>query len=141
MSSIDLIRMGVKNLWRRKLRTFLTVLGVIIGTSSIIVMLSLGFGLTQGFQDQISQWGDLTTINVHQRWVDPSMPNQEQVKLDDKAVLSFKEIPNVIAVSPTLETYGAVINGRYIAQIPIKGIDPDVMTEFGFEAAEGRLLN
>ncbi|WFA08671.1 ABC transporter permease [Tissierella sp. Yu-01] len=141
MSSIDLIRMGVKNLWRRKLRTFLTVLGVIIGTSSIIVMLSLGFGLTEGFQEQISQWGDLTTINVHQRWVDPSMPGQEQAKLDDKAVLSFKEIPNVLAVSPTLETYGAVINGRYIAQIPIKGIDPDVMTEFGFETVEGRLLN
>jgi ABC-type antimicrobial peptide transport system permease subunit len=133
--------MGIKNLWRRKLRTFLTVLGVIIGTSSIVVMLSLGFGLTQGFQDQISQWGDLTTINVYQRWVDPSMPSKDQVKLDDNAVAAFKAIPHVIAVSPTIETYGTVINGRYIAQVPIKGIDPDVMAEFGFEVAEGRLLN
>ena len=64
MNKLDLIRMGIKNLWRRKLRTFLTVLGVIIGTTSIVVMLSLGFGLSQGFEDQISQWGDLTTINV-----------------------------------------------------------------------------
>lgn len=142
MTSIDLIRMGVKNLWRRKLRTFLTVLGVIIGTSSIIVMLSLGFGLTQAFQDQISQWGSLTTINVHKKWADPASPTgQQDVKLDEKAVASFKELPGVVAVSPTIETFGAIINGRYVAQVPIKGIDPEAMAEFGFEVAEGRLLN
>ncbi len=141
MNSLDLIRMGVKNLWRRKLRTFLTVLGVIIGASSIIVMLSLGFGLSQAFEDQIAQWGSLTTINVHQKWQDPSLPSKDQVKLDDKAATAFKALPNVIAVSPTVESYGAVINGRYIAQVPIKGIDPDTMAAFGFEVAEGRLLN
>ena len=140
MNKLDLIRMGIKNLWRRKLRTFLTVLGVIIGTTSIVVMLSLGFGLSQGFEDQISQWGDLTTINVYARWVDPSMPKQEQVKLDDAAVAAFKAIPNVAAVSPTIETYGAIIDGRYVSQVPIKGIDPSSMAEFGFEVAEGRLL-
>lgn len=142
MNSFDLAKMGIKNLWRRKLRTFLTVLGVIIGASSIIVMLSLGFGLSQAFEDQISQWGSLTTINVHKRWSDPSMPGSggEDVKLDDTAVLSFKNLPNVVAVSPTLETYGTIINGRYIAGVPIRGVDPDVMEEFGFVISEGRLL-
>ena len=139
MSSIDLFRMGIKNLWRRKLRTFLTVLGVIIGVSAIIVMLSLGFGLSNFFEEQIAQWGDLTTINVYRGWSD--IPGKEQVALDDKAVESFKSIPNVVAVSPILEVYGAVINGRYIAHTPIRGIDPDSMEAFGFEIAEGRLLN
>lgn len=142
MNSFDLVRMGVKNLWRRKLRTFLTVLGVIIGATSIIVMLSLGFGLSKAFEDQIAQWGSLTTINVYKRWEDPSMPSQggEPVKLDDKAVASFKALPNVVAVSPTLEVYGTIINGRYIAGVPIRGVDPESMEEFGFEIAEGRLL-
>ena len=40
----DLLMMSVNNLRRRKLRTFLTVLGVIIGTASIVVMVSLGIG-------------------------------------------------------------------------------------------------
>lgn len=142
MNSFDLFKMGIKNLWRRKLRTFLTVLGVIIGASSIIVMLSLGFGLSQAFEDQISQWGSLTTINVYKRWSDPSMPGGggEAAKLDDTAVMNFKNLPNVVAVSPTLETYGTIINGRYIAGVPIRGVDPDVMEGFGFEIAEGRLL-
>jgi ABC-type antimicrobial peptide transport system permease subunit len=141
MNKLDLILMGFKNLWRRKLRTSLTILGVIIGTSAIIVMLSLGFGLTEFFEQQISQWGSLTTINVHKKWVDPMQPGQKEVELDDKAIEAFKTIPNVDAVSPMLETYGAVINGRYIAQVPIRGMDPDAMEAFGFEAAEGRLLN
>ena len=45
MSLIDLLRMSSGNLKRRKLRTFLTVLGVVIGTASIVVMISLGLGM------------------------------------------------------------------------------------------------
>ncbi|CAK7064502.1 ABC transporter permease [Tissierella carlieri] len=139
MSNLDLFRMGIKNLWRRKLRTFLTVLGVIIGASSIIVMLSLGFGMSKSFEEQIAQWGSLTTINVQKSWVE--QPGQKQAVLDDKAVASFKLIPNVAAVSPMLEAYGSIINGRYLSNAPIRGIDPDSMEAFGFEVAEGRLLS
>ena len=61
----DLVIMSINNLRRRKLRTVLTVLGVIIGTASIVVMVSLGIGLDQMFMEQISSWGSLTTINVY----------------------------------------------------------------------------
>ena len=42
MKFLDLLSMSVNNLRRRKLRTVLTVLGVVIGTASIVVMVSLG---------------------------------------------------------------------------------------------------
>jgi len=143
MNNIDLIYMGIKNLWRRKLRTFLTVLGVVIGAASIIVMLSIGFGLSQAFEDQISQWGSLTTINVYPKWSDPSMPStgNTQVYLNDEAVASFKSISHVVAVNPIVEAYGTVIDGKYITSVPIRGIDPSIMEDFGFEVTEGRLLD
>ena len=53
MSWIDLLRMSASNLKRRKLRTFLTVLGVVIGTASIVVMVSLGLGLQKSVYDEI----------------------------------------------------------------------------------------
>ncbi|WP_333638011.1 ABC transporter permease [Tissierella praeacuta] len=140
MSNIDLFRMGIKNLWRRKLRTFLTVLGVIIGASSIIVMLSLGFGMSKSFEEQVSQWGSLTTITVRKGWGEPQRGKKE-VALDDKAVASFKALKNVVAVSPTIQTHGTIINGKYISQIPIRGIDSETMEAFGYEVSEGRLLN
>ena len=43
----DLLTMSINNLRRRKLRTVLTMLGVIIGTASIVVMVSLGIGLKE----------------------------------------------------------------------------------------------
>ena len=47
MSVKDLLKMSLSSLWRRKLRTILTVLGVVIGTASIVVMISLGLGLNK----------------------------------------------------------------------------------------------
>lgn len=144
MSSIDLIRMGIKNLWRRKLRTFLTVLGVIIGTSSIVVMLSLGFGMQEAFKSQLARMGSLNTINIYKSFGGygemPSDRNNRDVKLDDQAVLNFKNIPHVTAVTPIIETYGIIKSGRYTSHTSIKGIDPEAMEHFDFKIGEGRLL-
>ena len=60
----DLLIMSFNNLRRRKLRTFLTVLGVIIGTASIVVMVSLGIGLNELQMESIESMGSLTTIEV-----------------------------------------------------------------------------
>ena len=43
----DILSMAARNLLRRKSRTFLTMLGVLIGTTSIVVMVSLGIGLQE----------------------------------------------------------------------------------------------
>lgn len=53
----DLLTMSVNNLFRRKLRTFLTVLGVVIGTASIVVMVSIGIGLKEFTIKQYSSYG------------------------------------------------------------------------------------
>ena len=47
MKIFDLLLMSISNLWKRKLRTVLTVLGVVIGVTSIVVMMALGIGLRE----------------------------------------------------------------------------------------------
>ena len=66
MSNLDLIKMSLGNLWRRKLRTLLTVLGVVIGTASIITTLSLGFGMKEQNKKLLAQMGPVDVINVVQ---------------------------------------------------------------------------
>ena len=62
MRWIDLLRMSSNSLKRRKLRTFLTVLGVVIGTASIVVMISLGLGQEKVLPRwAVSIWGIPTT--------------------------------------------------------------------------------
>ncbi len=65
MAIFDLLQMSGNNLLRRKVRTLLTILGVVIGTASIVVMLSLGLGLKRTSMKQIEQSGGLTTIQVY----------------------------------------------------------------------------
>ncbi|MEG1994230.1 MAG: ABC transporter permease, partial [Oscillospiraceae bacterium] len=65
MKIIDMITLTVGNLWRRKVRTLLTVMGVVVGTCSIVVMISLGVGMDASLQQRLSQMGDLTIIDVY----------------------------------------------------------------------------
>lgn len=144
MNSKDLVSMGLKNLWRRKLRTFLTVLGVVIGTSSIIVMLSLGFGMKEAFKQQISEMGSLNIITVSQGYRGYAEPNmnasKKQEELNDKSLISFSKINGVKAVTPIIETSGKLVDGRYSCYLSIRGVDPKNMEDFDYKLADGRLL-
>lgn len=143
MNSLDLLQMASRNLWRRKTRTLLTVLGVVIGTSSIIVMLSLGIAMDRSFKEQISQMGSLNIIEVYSNgYYDPGMSSSQgqQMKLDDGAVSKFKQIAGVEAVMGVKYAYLKVIAGKMVGRISVIGIDPAVMEAFDFKIAQGRQL-
>ncbi len=59
----DLFSMSVRNMNRRKMRTFLTFLGIVIGVSAVVALISIG----QGMQMSINQmFQDLHWENVHE---------------------------------------------------------------------------
>ncbi len=64
MRFLDLIRLIADNLSRRKGRVLLTTIGVIIGTASVIVLVSFGIGLQQNATSQLGGIADLTRIDV-----------------------------------------------------------------------------
>lgn len=122
MKFFDLFGMSVANLWRRKLRTFLTVLGVVIGTASIIVMVSIGIGQNRSLMAAIEESGSLTAIQVYNyggggglRTSDSSSSSSEEtLKLDDAMLESFNYIPHVTSTSPTLQFNVVMKQGAYI---------------------------
>lgn len=147
MNSLDLIGMAFKNLWRRKVRTILTVLGVIVGTASIVVMLSLGIGMNESFKNQVSMMGSLNVIRVDTYYypeaddgeVDYSRPPQRNT-LDDITLERMAQIEGVEAVTPLLNSYLKFVSGKYVAHIQLVGINADNMQAFDFELSDGRLL-
>jgi putative ABC transport system permease protein len=139
MSWRDLISMAVRNLLKRKMRTFLTVLGVIIGTASIVVMISVGIGMNESFKSQIEQMGSLSIISVY-NYGGGATTNQKKVILDKATIDKFKQIEGVEAASPVKSSYYAIIDGKYVCTTSVKGIDPAVMELMGYKIAEGRSL-
>ncbi|WP_099468660.1 ABC transporter permease [Konateibacter massiliensis] len=154
MKFLDLIQMSASNLWRRKLRTVLTVLGVIIGTASIVVMLSLGFGLNKSTMEQIQESGGLTTINVYYSGDSQTMSSAalkassvegedtavtDTLKLDDEAVADIGKIEHVVVASPILNATAIARQGIYEGYLNITGMSAEALKTLKISLEEGTL--
>ena len=142
MSIKDLLATAFLNLWRRKLRAFLTVLGMVIGVASIVVMVSLGIGIKQATIESFAGTGSLTTIRVNS-WSYVSSGNggggSRQKELNKKAIAEFKKLEGVQGVMPLVETYGMIKSGRYVVDASILGVTKEQAEQFGITLAEGEL--
>ena len=136
MKISDLFKMGLRSLSRRKARTILTVIGVIIGALSIIIVISIGKGMENNFESQVMQQGGITTITVNTyadvfdddgNWIS----NKEQ-KLDDNLVEQIRAIEHVRAVSPVINKNASLYSGKYVSWINITAMDMSVFEAFDF---------
>lgn len=140
MRFIDFTEMGFKNLWRRKLRTILTMVGVSIGAFSIVIMLSLGIAMTEGYKNQLAEWGSLSKITIERYGYvydeETGMGMAQENKLDDTLVQTIKGMEHVKAVTPILNVSATLKSGKYQSWCNIIGIDPDTLQYFDFPELE-----
>lgn len=149
MKFLDLIRMSSGNLWRRKLRTILTVLGVVIGTASIVVMVSMGLALNKMMMDEIEKNGGLTTITVSgsegeyatYMAVGEEEEQTSNLKISDETVEQIKQIDHVKVASPVLEGISLVAKqGRYTGQLyQVTAMSREALESKNFEFGQGGL--
>lgn len=135
MTNFDIIKMALKNLAKRKLRTALTILSVVIGASSIIIMVSLGVALDESFDKQIKEMGSITNIDVNANYNGKTGITSENIN-------QFKQIEGVLAVTPIVSSeLRILLNGdKYVGSFNAIGIDPAVADLLGYTAIEGRGL-
>ena len=129
MKFSDLLSMSVNNLRRRKLRTFLTVLGVVIGTASIVVMVSLGIGLNELTMEQIASYGSLTEISIYSdaMWGGNTQDGKEPNYMTDEVIEKFRKLNHVSSVSPILNFYVIMKQGVYQANVNLTGVTREYM--------------
>src|SRR2546422_7333252 len=116
------VRLGIKSLWLHKLRSLLTVLGIVFGVCSVIAMLAIGEGASYEAQEEIKNLG---SQNIILRSVKPP----EEQKVSDKGSQSYvlqygltyldikrikSTIPGVTVVVPgrIMREYGWTISRR-----------------------------
>ena len=144
MRFTDVARMCFDNLKRRKGRTILTVLGVFIGCTSIVVMVSIGIGMTESTNQMLEEMGDLTIIEVSQGYSENG--SGENAVCNDDAVEAFRAMDGVAAVMPkaSMNQYSvqmfAGINDRYqCGWGEIVGLDTEAMEAMGYELLDGKI--
>ncbi|MDE6949542.1 MAG: ABC transporter permease [Lachnospiraceae bacterium] len=139
MRFIDLLRMSGSNLFKRKVRTILTVLGVVIGVASIVVMVSLGLGLNKATMEQISNYASLTSIQVQEPWDTEGVSDKDKKHLDEALVEELTQIPHVISVDPYLNLPLLAKYGVYEGYIDLQATTLEAMENMNIEVGQGTL--
>ena len=139
MKHEDLLRVCLQNLLRRKSRTILTVLGVLIGCCSIVIMVSLGIGMKESQEKLLSELGDLTIITVT-----APQKGHGKKKLDDKLLKEIRALDGVEGVTPKLgfDAYSCRLlagpGNRYVADWSmLAGLDTAQMDKMGYQLTDG----
>jgi putative ABC transport system permease protein len=144
MSIIGIIKIALKSLARNKTRTFLTMLGVIIGVAAVITMLAIGEGAKKIVEDQINSMGT-NVIMVSSNFMS-QQSNVRQAQgggniMDEDDVAAVKEsIDGVLYASPIFNTWGRLKYENQNWRGGIMGVDVDYFSIRNMTAEQGELF-
>ena len=139
MRIIDLLRMSTANLFKRKVRTILTVLGVVIGVASIVVMVSLGLGLNKATMESLQDYASLTAITVTPPYNAEGSSEKDKKFLDDNLVQELERIPHVQTVDPYLDIDVLAKYGVYEGYFTLRGMPVQAFDSMNIEVGQGTL--
>lgn len=133
MNPLQSIKMALRSIKGNKVRAFLTMLGVIIGVSSVIVLVAIGQGSSKDITSRISSLGtNLLTVNII---------GTDTVKLTEDDVGKFNGISGVKDISPVVSGRVTVKNGADSTQISLTGTNSSYQTVRDLQLSSGRFLS
>ncbi len=124
-----------------KFRSFLTILGIIFGTASVIAMISIGEGTKK---QAIAKYQDLGVSNIIIREKDMTDTELEAVRMKFSKGLSIEDasvisgvIPGVVSVSPQSEVKMIARYGDRDANSSVIGVTPEIVTILNYRTGKG----
>ena len=144
MSITNLFKIAIRAIAANKLRSFLTMLGSIIGVASVITMLAIGQGSKESIRNQISEMGsNMIMIMPGQDMrggVRQDASSMETLKLTDYQALK-EQCRYISAISPVVNSSGQFINGNNNAPSTIYGVNQDYLEIRKLEVEEGEMFD
>ncbi|MBK5444204.1 ABC transporter permease [Peribacillus sp. TH24] len=124
--------MAIRSIKANKVRAFLTMLGIIIGVASVIVLVSIGQGSSQSVQEEINSLGtNLLTVSVS---------DTDSVELTDDTIEQFKDLSGISEVAPVVTGRVYAKNGENSTQVSMTGTTSSYISVRDLELSQGRFL-
>ena len=140
MDILNLLSISYKALLRNKTRSFLSMLGIVIGIAAVIAVVDLGEGLKQNTSNQLSDMGTnlIMVMRANQRFGGVSMGsgNVQSLKVRDCELIA-KNAKNVTMVSPVVNGAGQLVNGSKNWSGTAYGGSPEYLEIKKYEIATG----
>jgi putative ABC transport system permease protein len=144
MNVLSLIRICLRALLRNKMRSFLTMLGIVIGVASVISMVGITSGASNTVQSQISALGDnvfmIFSGGTNRSGTRIGFGSRSNITEDDLAALR-SQCPNVRYISPTARVSALLAYGSQNWSTQILGVAPEYLDIRRYEVVNGRMFN
>lgn len=140
MNVLNLFKLAISSLFRNKMRTLLTMLGIIIGIASVIAMVSLGQASTQNVQSELSSMGSnmIMIMPARQMRGGVNMGNASSKSLDQNDLNALqKNTVYVAKVSPMVGTSKQLIFGSNNHPCSVNGVSQDYLDIRKYELKDG----
>src|SRR5712671_2123105 len=138
-----ILKVAFRALRRNKMRTILTMLGIIIGVGAVITMVALGRGAKAQVQARIAALGQNVIMifsgSINQRGVFTGFGGAGTLTVEDALAIE-KEVPGVAAVSPEVRTGGQIMAGNNNWSTSVQGEGIDYLSIRQWDLAEGAMF-
>ena len=144
MNVINLFKIALRAIAANKLRSFLTMLGIIIGVASVIAMLAIGQGSKQSIQANIAEMGSNMIMIRPGQDKGPGgargdASEMQSLKLKDYETLC-EQAKYLAAISPSVSASGQFIYGNNNTPSTVYGISPDYMEIRRLQVEDGEMF-
>ncbi len=124
------VQIAVTALLGNKLRSILTMLGIIIGVGAVIAMISIGMGVKQNVTNSIASLGSnmliVTPGSTNKGGVRSAAGSSQKLKYEDAEAIK-KKIKNIDYVSPTVNGSYQIVNGHENWNSSVYGVTPEYL--------------
>lgn len=142
MGPITLVKIAVKALFRNRMRTFLSVLGIVIGVAAVIAMVAMGEGSKQSIKEQMTSMGTNAIIVMPNRDRRGGVQTESAVSLEEEDVIEIRNRAQFInGVSPMITANGQAIAGNNNSPTQLSGISSDYLKIRNYEIEDGVMFD
>ncbi len=133
MKAFDIFRLSLSHVKKSKMRSWLTIIGIVIGVAAVVAIISIGQGMQESVQSRLGSLGaDLITVTpgfsraFGGGGFGGGSAGSASINLTDKDLNVIKQVPGVLYVNGMVSGRSDMILGTEKTSVSISGVDPVV---------------
>jgi len=144
MNAKRLFKVAMQSIWKNKMRTLLTMLGIIIGVGAVIVMIALGEGARSQIEDRVNSLGTniivVTPGASTQGGISRGAQSFNRLTVDDAEAIR-KQALSVARISPVIVTFTQAVGGEGNWRTLVFGVHTDYQAIRDWSVESGRFFD
>ncbi|MEH6993809.1 ABC transporter permease [Neobacillus drentensis] len=142
MNIWDSFKIALSSIWNHKIRSILTMLGIIIGVAAVIIIVAIGQGTKKQMTDELFST-DKNAIDIYYEYIPPEGETEmfwEEPELTSEDIETLAEVPGVKAVVATNQGWGMMTHDDEQGEMQITGVGAEFFSARDIQVVEGRAL-